>query len=136
MDWAIARKIPHAGWCPLGRLAEDGALPAKYQLKETPTAEYAERTFWNVRDSDGTAIFSIAQELSGGSLATAHFARQLHKPFLHLSRATRHPAARLRAFVAKHRIKVLNVAGPRASLVADIGQFVQETLEEALGGLT
>src|SRR5215510_967319 len=86
LDWAIAWQIPHGGWCPLGRLAEDGPIAAKYQLKETPTADYAERTLWNVRDSDGTVILTIAKELTGGSQATAHFARQLRKPCLHLSR--------------------------------------------------
>jgi hypothetical protein len=133
LDWAIKRGFQIGGWCPQGRLAEDGPIADTYPLKETPTSEYAERTRWNVRDADGTVIFSIAKELSGGSLATKHFARQLHKPWLHLSRATRDPANRLRAFVEKHQIHVLNVAGPRASVEPKVGEFVQETLEQAFG---
>ena len=132
LDWAMAHDVPHGGWCPQGRLAEDGPIASKYRLKETPLAEYAERTEWNVRDADGTVIFSIAEELTGGSLATAHFARVHGKPCLHLSRKTKNPAPKLRAFIAKHKIKVLNVAGPQASTTPEIGKFVRETLDHAI----
>ena len=59
LDFAIEHGIPHGGWCPGGRLAEDGPIDARYQLKETPSANYTQRTEWNVRDSDGTVVFSI-----------------------------------------------------------------------------
>jgi hypothetical protein len=54
LDFAMAQGIAHGGWCPRGRLAEDGTIPARYQLEETPEADYAQRTEWNVRDADGT----------------------------------------------------------------------------------
>ena len=38
-------------------------MGAKYLLKETPTSNYPQRTEWNVRDSDGTVIFSLASAL-------------------------------------------------------------------------
>jgi len=133
LDWAMRCGLPLGGWCPLGRMAEDGSIDNKYPLQETPSSEYAERTRWNVRDADGTVIFSIAKELSGGSLATKYFARQLHKPWLHVSQATLEPAAKLRAFVERHQIEVLNVAGPRASVETDIGKFVEAILEQAFG---
>ena len=44
LEFAIRAGLTHEGWCPLGRIAEDGPLDAKYQLRETPTANYAERT--------------------------------------------------------------------------------------------
>ena len=56
LDWAIDHGTAHGGWCPRGRRAEDGAIPARYLLNETPSARYEERTEWNVRDSDGTVI--------------------------------------------------------------------------------
>jgi len=37
LDFAIEHGIPHGGWCPAGRLAEDAPIDARYQLKETPT---------------------------------------------------------------------------------------------------
>lgn len=32
LDWAIEHNIPHGGWCPKGRRAEDGPIDARYQL--------------------------------------------------------------------------------------------------------
>lgn len=36
LDFAIEKGIPHGGWCPKGRKAEDGPIPARYALQETP----------------------------------------------------------------------------------------------------
>ena len=132
LDFAIAHGVPHGGWCPRGRLAEDGALERCYELRETPEEEYPQRTKWNVRDSDGTVIFSIAAELTGGSKLTAELAAKLGKPCLHLSelRDGQHAAARLRAFVSDHDIRALNVAGPRASNEPAVARFVIETMEK------
>jgi hypothetical protein len=52
LDWAIFHDIPHGGWCPKGRKVEDGKIPPQYQLAETPSASYLQRTERNVRDSD------------------------------------------------------------------------------------
>src|SRR5512139_1952957 len=53
LDFAIEHGIPHFGWCPKGRKAEDGSIDWRYDLKETPSSDYPQRTEWNVRDSDG-----------------------------------------------------------------------------------
>ena len=74
LDWAIEHSISHGGWCPKGRMAENGKIDSRYQLEETPSQDYAQRTQWNVRDSDATLIFSIGQNLLGGSLLTKNFA--------------------------------------------------------------
>lgn len=52
-------EIEYRGWCPQGRRAEDGSIPACYALQETPFSDYAQRTEWNIRDSDATVIFSV-----------------------------------------------------------------------------
>jgi hypothetical protein len=62
--------ITHGGWCPRGRKAEDGMIDPRYQLKETPSADYVRRTEWNVRDSDGALVFYIAAAVTGGSTKT------------------------------------------------------------------
>ncbi len=131
LDFALARGLPHGGWCPRSRSAEDGPLPGHYQLQETPADDPAQRTEWNVRDSDGTAIFSLEPRLSGGTALTAECARRLGKPLLHLTPATAEPARRLREFVAAHRIAVLNIAGPRASQAPAVESFVAEVLKAA-----
>jgi len=59
LDWAIRNGVPCGGWCPKGRRAEDGAIEAKYPLKESSSRSYLQRTEWNVGDSDGTVVFSL-----------------------------------------------------------------------------
>src|SRR5262245_59379474 len=67
LDFAIEHGLNHGGWCPKGRRAEDGPIPVRYLLKETQTNRYVQRNEWNVRDSDGTVIFTLKVSLSGGS---------------------------------------------------------------------
>jgi hypothetical protein len=38
LDFAIEHGIPHGGWCPKGRKAEDGPIDPRYLLRETPTS--------------------------------------------------------------------------------------------------
>ncbi len=135
LDFAIKHSLPHGGWCPAGRLAEDGPISSRYQLTETPSSAYAERTEWNVRDSDGTVVFSIAPDLAGGSNETVEFARIHHKPVLHLFRdgGPASPEKELLRFIKDNDIRVLNVAGPRASAEPELAAFVQEVLEKTLG---
>lgn len=129
LDFAIANGIPHGGWCPKGRKAEDGPIDAKYLLQETPTADYLERTEWNIRDSHGTLILTIGAKLTGGSKRTAEIARKLGKPCLHISKeGTALPVSKLTDFLAMHTIDVLNVAGPRASKEPAVGEFVTQVL--------
>jgi hypothetical protein len=134
LDFALEHGFPHGGWCPQGRLAEDGTIDRCYRLKETPSPTYAQRTEWNVRDSDGTVIFTLTRELAGGSLLTAEFARRLSKPLLHLSRRDHAtpPDQALRDFLRAHHIGVLNIAGPRSSFTPSIGAFVGEVLARTL----
>jgi hypothetical protein len=65
LDAAMAVGLAVGGWCPRGRRAEDGPIPERYPLRETPTAEYRVRTDWNERDSDGTLI--LAESRSPGA---------------------------------------------------------------------
>ena len=134
LDVAIRHGFPHGGWCPKGRKAEDGPLGGQYNLVETPSGNYLQRTEWNARDSDGTAIFTIARELTGGSLRTAKFAQKHGKPWIHISANVigyRDPALLLQQFVAENGIQVLNVAGPRASKESGVWQYAYRTIEDA-----
>ena len=117
LDFAIKHNIPHGGWIPRGRKAEDGPLPHGYHLKEMPTADYPKRMEQNVRDSDGTVIISHGR-LTGGSANTAGMARKHGRPWLHLDmeKTTVDAAAqRLREWIAGNSSSILNVAGPRQS---------------------
>ena len=132
LDWALAHGVNCGGWCPKGRLAEDGPIDLKYPLKETSFGSYSERTEWNVRDSDATVVFSITLELSGGSKETLEFTHKHDKPCLHLHSGLPDASERLRAFLEKNKVKVLNVAGPRSSHESTIGAFVQWMLKEII----
>jgi hypothetical protein len=136
LDFAIRACIPHDGWCPRGRLAEDGRLDPCYQLRETPAAKYEERTRWNVRDSDATLVVTIRAKPTGGTALTLGSARQQRKPCLHIARETTSTvedgAERIAEFIAEHKIERLNVAGPRASQEPEITAFVYELLTAAL----
>lgn len=133
--------MSHGGWCPRQRRAEDGVIPPQYVLRETPSTHYAQRTEWNVRDSDATVIFSVGPHVSGGTRLTLALARRQGKPVLHLSRqealesggSVVSASARLKTFLDEYRVRRLNVAGPRASQEPEIGAFVRAVFEQAFG---
>ena len=134
LDWPLSRGIECGGWCPKGRKAEDGRINRKYPLTEAPSANYVQRTEWNVRDTGGTVILSIEHELTGGLRKTAEFAVKHNKPYLHLYPGQQDAAQALRDFVADNEIATLNMAGPRASKEPKVAEFVKVVLEEAFPG--
>jgi len=79
----LALTVPHGGWCPKGRLAEDGKIPSKYHLVETRSRNYVSRTEQNVVDSHATVIFTYG-EPTGGSRKTVEFTRRHSRPWLHI----------------------------------------------------
>jgi hypothetical protein len=134
LDAAIELGIACGGWCPRGRLAEDGPLPERYPLRETPSSAYAQRTEWNVRDADGTLVLHRGP-LSGGTALTVALARRLGKPCLLVDLARPPDAEAVRRWLAEHRVAVLNVAGPRESQAPGIGVQARELLVVALARL-
>ncbi len=116
LDTAIALFLPIGGWCPKGRLAEDGTIPASYPLQETPSPDSALRTEWNVRDADGTLILAFGP-LANGTQLTANLAAQYHRPVLILDALTFGNAhlPHFRTWLQTNDIRILNIAGPRES---------------------
>ncbi len=132
LDFAIEHNIPHGGWLPKGRKTEDGTLDLKYHLREMPTSNYSKRTEQNVLDADGTVIVSHGF-LTGGSALTAEFAKKHKKPWIHIDLkelAIKEAAKMLDAWLTRHEIKVLNVAGPRARKDPSIYEATLRLLEE------
>ena len=128
---ALSIGVPCGGWCPKGRKAEDGTVPARYPLVETPSEEYAERTAWNVRDSDGTLVLAKGTP-TGGTALTVQIAAQLGKPCLVVDLGKGVPPSMVRPWLARHRIRVLNVAGPRESQCPGITQEAEAFLRTVL----
>ncbi len=141
LDAAIELGMPHGGWCPRGRKAEDGRVPECYQLVETDAASYRPRTQFNVRDSDGTVIFARVFDLLGGeplspgSQFTYKEAVARGKPVLlvNLAILTREGASRgLHDWLAQNAIAVLNVAGTRESKAPGIQEQVKGIVLDVL----
>ena len=131
LDAAIKLGIPHGGWVPKGRLNEDGPLPVKYDLTEMPTASYPERTKKNIRESDGTLILSHGM-LTNGSEFTRKMALKYQKPLLHIDFNRMIPfdaAVVINNWMVDHDIKILNVAGPRASTDPNIYRAAADIIE-------
>ncbi len=131
LDAAIKLEFPYDGWIPKGRKTEYGTLPDKYNLKEMPIGSYPERTEQNVIDSDGTVIISHG-ELTGGSKLTDKIAEKHKRPCLHIDlnkTPTFFAASIINAWIGLHKIKILNVAGPRASKDPEIYQDVKYIIE-------
>ena len=135
LDAARAIGLPMGGWCPRGRLAEDGAIAAQYPLRETPGEDYAERTEWNVRDSDATLVLTRGRP-SPGTALTIELARRIERPLLVLDLRDDPDPGAVARFVRDGAITVLNVAGPRESQSPGIGQQARAFLERAFRLLT
>jgi hypothetical protein len=134
LDVAIKLGIPHGGWIPKGRKAEDGPLPEIYRLKEMPTESYPARTEQNVIDSDGTLIIARGK-LTGGSDYTRQMTLKHRKQLLgiDLNLTSHYDAASLIAsWIKLQRVQVLNAAGPRASEDPRIYNDVQRILEQTI----
>ena len=131
LDIALAAGLPIGGWCPKGRLAEDGMIPMTYPLQETPSPQYAQRTRWNVRDADASLILT-RNEPTGGTALTIHAARRLHKPYRVIDLTTKPDPHAVASWVSQAGMIVLNVAGPRESTCPGIYHEAFDWLQEML----
>jgi hypothetical protein len=137
LDVALEFGIPCRGWCPRGRRAEDGTVPAIYPLVETPTANYRQRTTWNVRDSDATLVLAWGRP-TGGTAFTVETCLEQGKPYRVedlADPATWRPAALAdvrRWLLVLHAGETINVAGPRESTAPGIHACATAFLQEVL----
>jgi len=117
LDAALEAGFPCGGWCPEGREAEDGAIPERYPLLALAGAGCYERTLKNLMEACGTAILYFG-ELEGGTETAAYFCIKRGRPYRLIDGDEIRPGravALLEDFIAEKGVRVLNVAGPRAS---------------------
>jgi hypothetical protein len=131
LDVALEYNFPCGGWCPRGRIAEDGPLAARYPLIESPSPDYEQRTEWNVRDADGTLILARGT-FSGGTALTVRFAERLKKPCLVFDLNAQGDAQIILDWLNQYQIRILNVAGPRQSQNPGIYSQAYEVLRKML----
>jgi Circularly permutated YpsA SLOG family len=150
LDEAIARGVPYGGWCPKGGWAEDLPKPpgllARYpHLRETPSADPAERTECNVRDSDACLILvdEGGVAVSGGTALAEKLAAQTGKPLLVVDVGAADAGEQVRAWLAPllaaHEGDApfrLAVGGPRESEAKGIYGKVRGVLTQVLGEMS
>jgi hypothetical protein len=136
LDVALKYGIECGGWCPAGRLDELGRIPDRYPVKELEEGSFAERTWQNVKDSDGTMIIYF-DKLRGGTEYTVECCNKLQRPhvLIDAAKTSSECAAKLMVdLVQNHKIDILNVAGPRESEWANGYSYAFRTLEIFLSG--
>jgi hypothetical protein len=134
LDAALQAGFPCGGWCPAGRMAEDGPIPQRYPLWELPGGDYEARTLRNVMVGDGTLVVHF-RSLSGGAELTVRRCRERARPYGLIDGAELTPAKaaeRVRRFIDYAGIKVLNVAGPRASEAPEAYRYTLALVSELL----
>lgn len=138
LDSALDGGIPCGGWCPAGRAAEDGPIPAHYPLTETPEPDPAFRTRRNVADADGTLVIVLRYPDKGTRAAIAA-ARRLGRPCLTVDLSEIDDAAacaQVSGWIAREHIRILNIAGPRESSAPGIYAHARTFLTRLFADLT
>jgi hypothetical protein len=131
LDVALTLGLPCGGWCPRGRRAEDGTVPERYPLRETPWHGYPQRTEWNVRDSEGTLVLTAGATDRGTALAV-RVAERLRRPCLRLDLDADPSPGEVRDWARTWQIRVLNVAGSRESSAPGIHDRAVRFLQAVL----
>ncbi len=114
LDAAISLNINHGGYCPHGRLAEDGTINSIYSLTETQSPDYLVRTRLNTRYSDATLILYTGT-LKGGTKYTYNYAKYEDKPVMLFNMNVKFDLNKIIEWILENNISVLNIAGPRES---------------------
>jgi hypothetical protein len=130
LDATIAKNLAYGGWCPKGGWAEDmprapGLLAFYPELQETPCADPAQRTEWNVRDADRLMILVDAHGLNSRGIQHAiRYAEALRRPVLVLNLDASGDLDRAAQWLGEVLEKPLVVcnAGPRESEAPGIYQ--------------
>lgn len=135
LDVALDNSFQASGYCPKGRLAEDGAIPDKYSLTETKSREYPERTTLNVKESDGTLIIH-GGEIGRGTKLTISTAKKFGRPCLIVDVNTPASPVEFVQWLNDNKIEKLNVAGTRAKSCSGIYDKAYDLLSSYLAATT
>lgn len=133
LDVALALDIPHGGWVPRQRRAEDGRIPDRYSLTEMSTSLYMARTRKNVEEADATLILTPTdlEPYRSGTWRTYTYAVAIKKPVLivDLRGEPRFNAPRVHTLIKRRSV---NVAGPRESRAPGVYERAYAFLMEVL----
>lgn len=115
LDFAINNKLECGGYCPKGRLAEDGRISEFYPLIETNSSFYKERTRLNVEISDVLLVI-FNNKIGSGTELALDIAKKLNKDYYIIRIPS--DASQLDKLLKWLFLKepaIINIAGPRES---------------------
>jgi hypothetical protein len=140
LDAALQLQLHHGGWCPKGRRAEDGTIPAAYTMTETDDDGYVMRTKLNIDSSDATMIFCAPSlAYSPGTRLTRVQCHLQQKPVITITYPIRKLDDRDACiehawqWINTHRPAILNIAGNRESKAPGIQRYTKQFLVQLLG---
>lgn len=121
LDFALENGISCGGYCPKGRLAEDGIIDKKYPLLETQSSIYQERTRLNIEQSDAVLVI-FEKDLGKGTKLAIEFAEKTNKSiFVAKMPSNNQLLEEVIIWLNKLKPIRLNIAGPRES--SDMGIY-------------
>ena len=145
LNAAMALDLDFGGWCPKGRINEDGIIPPIYDQLNEITGEYASekenydaRTVLNIRDSDATLILvpsiPVPEKIKDGTILTIAEVKKQDKPYLiiNLSISDELNLELCLTWLIENNIHILNIAGPRESNWVGIGESAYQLLVSLL----
>lgn len=142
LDAAMALGLSCGGYCPKGRRALDGRIPARYPLCEIPESNYLARTRLNIQAAHATLVINVGP-LSGGTLATLRLARREPGPgelparlLLASLDGLANPLEQAGAWLSRlvRPGFVLNVAGPSERKAPGVGRLARKFLTRLFAG--
>lgn len=134
LDFCLENNIPSGGWCPKGRIAEDGSIADFYPLKETRTANYEERTRLNIIDSDASLVL-YDSKMDKGTLYSLATIKIFDKPYLQIDFSVENELVSISNWLEDNKISTINIVGPRESENPGIYFMVKSFLKELWKGL-
>lgn len=136
LNAAVDAEMPYGGWCPPDGKDETGAR-SDFDLYPTPESSgplapelpRSQRTEWNVRDSDATLVISSKELITdAGTQFTIKAAGHYNKPLLPLAIEDPEKDRKLKEWLLKHEVKILNVGGPPRSVAPSLEKLCYEWL--------
>lgn len=150
---ALDSGIEHGGWCPPGRICENGIIPSQFKLLETPKEcddstpdiPRSQRTIWNVRDSDSSLIFWIKEvaelhngprikfRAGAGTKLALETAKRFGKPYL-IVYPESVDLTLIQRWIQENEIEVLGVGGPSEGSCPGIYDQTYSIMSRILSG--
>ena len=134
LDAALESNVEACGWCPEGRLSEDGIISEKYPVQELPNSGYIQRTRQNVIDSDGTVIIYFGYPY-GGTEQTISFCIQESKPYVLIDAeelSIERASIKINKFIRERSVLIMNVGGPRAGGEPRAYEYAKKVIKNVL----